>query len=455
MSRILSRLRSRHAKRSQKTAGKPAVISQLGQVLRDGSITTWSGFPRQSLNDMRDQAKALEDLFIRLEGIPDHSTRVNEIREVLEEIVQKAHEFTAVTDLNRTLRYFSGDPSLKEHLPNAIGKLGRYYSVSSELVCAARDRTCSIFHSIQVEPYKIDVPASIGSVGYKVHAEIQLLFFYEAHPTRLRPRIICSSKSACYLCNLFFRLHRGFHMPRTLERHHDLATTTTNLKAAIDGQFRIASRAKKRPCYHPNESVLLPSAYWPSSSALSSATLSPTIPPPTLPRSLVQEVPSCQPSPSSKPKLTDSTVPPELSHSVGIDTETATTPRLLNPGVNWVVEKPTIDTVSAISIGYNRIPYSQRINATTPSLLLQLDELCLTVDFVEGVSGHLLVTLAGDAADGSNPCYITEIESIPTNTELKLDCPHGSNELIVRFQKAQKGIICVLFVWERLVTGIP
>jgi hypothetical protein len=142
-------------------------------------------------------------------------------------------------------------------------------------------------------------------------------------------------------------------------------------------------------------------------------------------------------------------MPLELSYSVGRDTETAIAPRSLNPGVNKVKEKPAVDTVSIISIGYSKIPYSQPITATTLSLRLQLDELCLTVDFVERVSGQLLVTLAGGAVDDNNGCSIAEIEEIPTDTELQLDCPRGSNELTIRFQKAQKGIICVTFIWGR------
>lgn len=44
--------------------------------------------------------------------------------------------------------------------------------------------------------------------------ESPLLLFYEFHPERCKPRVICSSKSACYLCNLFVRLHGHFYMPR-------------------------------------------------------------------------------------------------------------------------------------------------------------------------------------------------------------------------------------------------
>jgi hypothetical protein len=166
MLRILSRLRSRHATRYQKAAGKPAVIGQLSRVFRDKSVTARPGFSEPSLIDARNTVQNLQDLFARLEDISDMSTGDAEMREILEQIVQRSHELTAATDLSLALRGFSGDPSLKRHLPEAIGKLGRYYSVSSELVCAARDRTCGIFHSIQVEPYKIDVPsATMGALG--------------------------------------------------------------------------------------------------------------------------------------------------------------------------------------------------------------------------------------------------------------------------------------------------
>ena len=49
----------------------------------------------------------------------------------------------------------------------------------------------------------------------KIHAEIQLVFFYEQHDHLQRPRVICSSKSACFLCNLFLRLHGKFMARRT------------------------------------------------------------------------------------------------------------------------------------------------------------------------------------------------------------------------------------------------
>ncbi|KAK8171300.1 hypothetical protein BKA80DRAFT_260031 [Phyllosticta citrichinensis] len=48
----------------------------------------------------------------------------------------------------------------------------------------------------------------------KVHAEIQLLLYYEQRPEiENPPRVVCSSKYACYLCDLFIKTHKGLHTP--------------------------------------------------------------------------------------------------------------------------------------------------------------------------------------------------------------------------------------------------
>src|SRR5262249_42235817 len=49
----------------------------------------------------------------------------------------------------------------------------------------------------------------------KIHAEIQLLMHYELLPvySTSAPRVICSNKHACYLCNAFISLHGTFYIP--------------------------------------------------------------------------------------------------------------------------------------------------------------------------------------------------------------------------------------------------
>ena len=49
----------------------------------------------------------------------------------------------------------------------------------------------------------------------RIHAEMQLVKFYENMPTSLRPRVIWSSKSACYLCHTFFKVYKKYYLPNT------------------------------------------------------------------------------------------------------------------------------------------------------------------------------------------------------------------------------------------------
>jgi hypothetical protein len=49
----------------------------------------------------------------------------------------------------------------------------------------------------------------------KFHAELQLIAYLELHPSAIKPRVISSSKAACYLCNLFIQLHGKYHVHRT------------------------------------------------------------------------------------------------------------------------------------------------------------------------------------------------------------------------------------------------
>ncbi|KIM94598.1 hypothetical protein OIDMADRAFT_172370, partial [Oidiodendron maius Zn] len=48
----------------------------------------------------------------------------------------------------------------------------------------------------------------------KIHAEIQLLFYCELKSSKLPPRVVCSTKDACYLCNAFISMHGKIHTPR-------------------------------------------------------------------------------------------------------------------------------------------------------------------------------------------------------------------------------------------------
>jgi hypothetical protein len=223
-------------------------------------------------------------------------------------------------------------PKQQVSLEDTVRKLGQYYKASLELVLAARRSKCRLFQKIRVERFQTSVPDHIkqssksGSAlplikhllrspdtskllgrfnnsqsfadaailrrlnnsrsGIKVHAEIKLLFFYEAHPEITRPRVICASKSACYLCDLFIRLHGEFQTPGTFgkfnerwilpdwldtipsDRLQPLRIVVEQFSMILDSEIGLALKSPKR-LPDPLESTVGLSAQWSSSTVVS------------------------------------------------------------------------------------------------------------------------------------------------------------------------------------------
>ncbi|MCJ1462819.1 hypothetical protein MMC07_001422 [Pseudocyphellaria aurata] len=336
--RILSRLRSRHAKKIYGKKSRPVLVTLLDTTVHDQSVQPNSNINFSELEIVRAKTKAVKISFQMFEDIPGHCEASSEVQDVAMSLITSMHDLATRTKLKLALESSSKlDPTLKRSLPEAVMKLGRYYAISYELVCAARNKKYSIFNSVAIESSTIrrrsqmshvddnfnpvtalenmlqpknavqvealglslekylGKPASVildefrlTVANYckfaKVHAEIQLLFFYELSPGRQRPRVICSSKSACYLCDLFFKLHGQFHSPRTHGRLYEKWTLpdwhlllpemrrrdfNVLLKQFSDNlEVKIRSALERGPMrvYHPNESVLAMPAYWSSSS---------------------------------------------------------------------------------------------------------------------------------------------------------------------------------------------
>ena len=334
--RILSRLRSKHAKKTSRSKDKPVLLTLLNTALHDQSVQPSPNITDLELEIVRTQVNALEALFKRFEDIPKHRAASREVQDVAMDLITLMHDLASQMKLQSALESSRLNSGFKSFLPEAVGKLGRYYSISYELVCAARSKEYSIFHSVAIETSPIRRPSQPSGVDenlhpltalqqilrprtvvqakalnpslerclgkslqvihndfrliiadyyqfVKVHAEIQLLFFYELNPKRLRPRVICSSKSACYLCDLFFKLHGQFYIPRThgrlyykwtLPDWHNLLPETRRrdfdvllmqLSDVLKVKVRAALERMPVRVNHPNESALVMPAHWSSS----------------------------------------------------------------------------------------------------------------------------------------------------------------------------------------------
>lgn len=104
----------------------------------------------------------------------------------------------------------------------------------------------------------------------KIHAEIQIVFHYELNRTLKPPRIVRSSKSACFLCNTFISMYKEIYTPRCHGRLYSawrlpqlsafmgLQTTLNGvLEQLIDRSLRTMLSTGKKIMYpFPNESSL-------------------------------------------------------------------------------------------------------------------------------------------------------------------------------------------------------
>jgi hypothetical protein len=105
----------------------------------------------------------------------------------------------------------------------------------------------------------------------KIHAEIQVIYYLELNPSSLPPRIIASSKDACFLCNAFIQMHGKMYTARTHGRLYPgwrlpFAPTLVGLEQRFNvlleshvnaGLRTLLSRNRKTVYPNPNESTLL------------------------------------------------------------------------------------------------------------------------------------------------------------------------------------------------------
>ncbi|KAH8784609.1 hypothetical protein BGZ57DRAFT_950993 [Hyaloscypha finlandica] len=300
-----------------------------------------------------------------------------------------------------------------------------------------------------------------------VHAEIQLLFFYELQPESPRPRIICSNKSACYLCNLFFQVHGGFCIPKTHGRIYDkwilpdwseipsgrqreLSIILESFKDTLDGRIKEVSMSKRKPYNHQNESNLQSPADY--SSTELSAPLAQSSRSILIPRVVrFQEVKSITKLPGEAVlPSTQSRAPPKPPHvtsTTDVHPETFTALDTVKVANNKRENKSSLDLMSLVTLRQKHLPYSQILTLATPSLYVPIDKLFVILEFAEALSGRLFVTKKGEW-EPSKAVRIVDINDIPTTSELEVHCSQESNEVQVLLQSQGTELFSIRFVWD-------
>lgn len=177
------------------------------------------------------------------------------------ELIIQMHGLSFQTKLNLILKFSKNlNPEFQTFLPEVVKKFDRYYSISCEFVCVVRNKKYFIFNSITIKTFSIlrlfqslnvnknfhffttlqSIFRSENTVQsksfqsflkkclkklmqmifdkfrltianyykfVKLHAKIQLFFFYELNSEKIRSKIICSNKNAYYLYDFFFKFH--------------------------------------------------------------------------------------------------------------------------------------------------------------------------------------------------------------------------------------------------------
>ena len=230
--RILCRLQSCHARwqcnfKKTKLARAP-ILPQVVQLCRQKHAVIPPNSVNQEVDELERCSNALES------SEPVDAASVSGVRTLLD-VVQIIHRLWLNQDFRALLR-----PGM---LRSSLVKLSRYVSAAYFLVGEARRQSILALLKVEVltcEPLprttyvpspedlqpvspvstsqlyrplysqstspSVDTESVVsnchgGLVNAKcaVHAEIQLLFHYEFHNPHLPPRVICSTKKACYL----------------------------------------------------------------------------------------------------------------------------------------------------------------------------------------------------------------------------------------------------------------
>lgn len=137
--------------------------------------------------------------------------------ELLKEVICKSHAVShqgEAKSLDATLRQLRfGGEICESRAVLEIDKLSKYLDLCIDLIRLSRQQATRAY----CQDLKLDTcTAYLGSrpLGAAakcfVHAEVQLILFYEQYPKSRPPRAIGASKSACFLCDLFIKQHRGF-----------------------------------------------------------------------------------------------------------------------------------------------------------------------------------------------------------------------------------------------------
>ncbi|KAI9368191.1 hypothetical protein BJX61DRAFT_550631 [Aspergillus egyptiacus] len=260
--RILYRLGLRASRKQTKKSKRP-IREILQNVIRCAKQVAEKSGPAESLQAtallFRDKAREVTNLIDSWQG---HQT-IARLGDLVRGI-SHLHQVNQLCDLLTEIPASELQDEAKKSFLNAIRKVSRYAEAPRILrQIAKRFRVARYMRAIPVKlpkdafcipsnsPFAPDIGSCVARLdhqhsdrkrlnrvyhllGYteaqsaslfsgqvhrtlrdaKIHAEVQLVIYCELQRPTLFPRVVCSSKDACFLCNVFICLHKQMHTPR-------------------------------------------------------------------------------------------------------------------------------------------------------------------------------------------------------------------------------------------------
>ncbi len=481
--RIHGRLQSKHWK--VPTHLRNVTREPLHQELR--KIASRLERQRRKLTvDSQRLIKSLYDVCDLYQSINKCKERTDGERELLKNVVRHSHAL-ATSNGRCTIEETVSNHGLDSReicstkVVRQLNKIGRYWGLCIDMAEASR-KYAKVFENLNVKalhPYQaVRTPISFVKgkiVRCHVHAEMQLLTFYELHPNMAatKPRVLGVSKSACYLCNMFILKHAHFFITKTHGRLYDqwnvpdlaelgllqrneFRQVLKSMNKELQTNFTNRRMARRRD-FPLGSYVNLPNGLPQSAVHSSAATLDPVEPQSRigglgsgvmLPRA--QSVaPIPQPTPLLRP-TTSPALPTVLPTNMDSPLPRSQISRTLTP-INQPSGTPIAITgclspaLSSTSIESWELPVESAAIATPP-FRVSLGSLSVAIEVEGSRSGLVTVTSIAKSVTEA-PHNLIDVESMVPNELLNVAMADGDDLLIVNLNYDPFCSMQITFQW--------
>jgi hypothetical protein len=419
------------------------------------------------------RGKYKDPLWLRINGIiktidcspeaPCHSlrNRLQELVACLRHLDQRCGEDDLLDSLKSAIEkcaqtsYFDKSVSLEDQISKIptisniatkrevaqVDKLSRYYGLCKDISrIATYQQYRYLFRRIEVAPL-ISYPGMRPPGTSKkcfVHAEVQLILFYEQNPRDTYPRAIGCSKSACFLCDLLIQELGKYQISFTHRRLYPQWTipdtpwmTSEQVKGfrEITNSMICEIRTLKRMLKHQQSSRRGRGIY--KASVRESRVVLPLLSGSTITQ-------------MSKRRGSRIFTPIGMSQSNStLSTQTVSSAR--STGINKPISRGSTDL--SLSLTGRDLPFQRFIHSEITNILLFLGDISIIFEFMAISAGNLYVKqIEGEqGAEGGNIVRFP-VMTIPDSEEIRVSCSKTSNCVEFQLQYADS-VFGIEFIW--------